>query len=156
MNTWQLLTFATLAVPGFTACAEFGSYAFVHPVVRRLDVAAHVQVEQGLVRTFGRVMPLLMPLSLAIVITWGSTAHTVPVELRAAAIGSWIFGLVTTILVNVGINIRTAGWIAEETPDRWRAMRQRWEVFQAIRSWAFLVSFVLIAAAVAGQVTSSG
>lgn len=155
MTTAQLLTFATLAVPGFTACAEFGSYAFVHPVVKRLDVAAHVQVEQGLVRTFGRVMPVLMTLSLALITAWGTTTDAVPVELRAAAIGTWVLGLATTILVNVRINMRTAGWVAEEAPERWRAMRQRWEIFQAIRSWAFIVSFVLVAAAIAGQVTTS-
>ena len=32
----DVLGFAALAVGGFTACAEFGSYAFVHPVIRRL------------------------------------------------------------------------------------------------------------------------
>jgi len=31
----DVLGFATLVVGGFTACAEFGSYAFVHPVIRR-------------------------------------------------------------------------------------------------------------------------
>ena len=156
MTTAQVLAFAVLAVPGFTACAEFGSYAFVHPVVKRLDVAAHIQVEQGLVRTFGRAMPPLMTLSLALVIIWGTTTEAVPVELRAVAIGSWSFGLVTTILVNVGINARTAGWVAEQEPGRWRDMRQRWETFQAIRSWAFLVSFLLVAAGTAAHVTHSG
>ena len=56
------IDFATLVIVGFTACAEFGSYAFVHPVIRQLPAREHIRVEQGLVRTFGRVMPLLMPL----------------------------------------------------------------------------------------------
>jgi hypothetical protein len=72
MRPEHLLAFAAVAVPGFTACAEFGSYAFVHPVVKRLEVAAHIQVERGLVHTFGRVMPLLMTLSLITVIAWAS------------------------------------------------------------------------------------
>lgn len=63
---WRV--FLVVAVPGFTACTEFGPYAFVHPVLRRLDVLAHIQVERGLVRTFGRVMPLLLTLSLVILI----------------------------------------------------------------------------------------
>jgi len=53
----DILGFSTLAVVGFTACAEFGSYAFVHPVIRRLPPTHHIAVEQGLLRTFGRVMP---------------------------------------------------------------------------------------------------
>jgi hypothetical protein len=48
-----------LIVTGFTACAEFGSYAFVHPVVRRLPANYHIQVVQGLLKTFGRVMTLM-------------------------------------------------------------------------------------------------
>jgi hypothetical protein len=30
------LGFAAIVVVGFVGCAEFGSYAFVHPVLRRL------------------------------------------------------------------------------------------------------------------------
>ena len=36
----NLLQIATLAITGFIACAEFGSYAFVHPVVGRLQPTA--------------------------------------------------------------------------------------------------------------------
>ncbi|MGI8563674.1 MAG: hypothetical protein ACR2MZ_09000 [Candidatus Dormibacter sp.] len=46
----------TLLVTGFVSCAEFGSYALVHPVLRRLPPTHHISVEQGLLRTFGRVM----------------------------------------------------------------------------------------------------
>jgi hypothetical protein len=49
------LGFLLLTVGGFTSCAEFGSYAFVHPVIRRLPQEHHVRVEQGLLKTFGRV-----------------------------------------------------------------------------------------------------
>lgn len=136
--------FVALVLVGFTACAEFGSYAFVHPVIKRLDVAAHIQVERGLVRTFGRFMPVAMTVSLVVLIVWASVTSSVPVALRAVAVGSWAFGLLTTILVNVRINSATAGWQPEASPERWRAMRQRWEIFQGIRSWAFLASFIVL------------
>ena len=32
----DILGFITLVITGFTSCAEFGSYAFVHPVIRQL------------------------------------------------------------------------------------------------------------------------
>ncbi|WP_432535825.1 DUF1772 domain-containing protein [Kineococcus arenarius] len=152
MSTAQLLTFTAVAVPGFTACAEFGSYAFVHPVLRRLDVRAHVTVEQGLVRTFGRVMPALTTVSLLLVIAWATTTGSAPIPVRAGAVGAWAFGLATTVAVNVGINTRTAGWDPDAPVDRWRSVRRRWEAFQGIRSWAFLTSFLLLAAGVTGQV----
>ena len=49
--TFDVLEFATLVVTGFTSCAEFGSYAFVYPVIRRLPPEHHVFVEKGLLRT---------------------------------------------------------------------------------------------------------
>jgi hypothetical protein len=48
----DVLGFAVLVVVGFTACAEFGSYAFVHPVIRRLPAEHHLAVEKGLLRTW--------------------------------------------------------------------------------------------------------
>jgi hypothetical protein len=56
----DILGFITLVITGFTSCAEFGSYAFVHPVIRQLPPEHHIRVEQGLLKTFGRVMPVLM------------------------------------------------------------------------------------------------
>src|ERR1700752_814277 len=46
----------------YCARAEFGSYAFVHPVIRRLPPEHHAFVEKGHLQTFGRVMPVLMAL----------------------------------------------------------------------------------------------
>lgn len=78
------LTFAVVVVAGFTACAEFGSFAFVHPVIRRLPRREHILVEQGLVRTFGRVMPVLMTASLGVLIAWASlTALALPSTQRS-------------------------------------------------------------------------
>jgi hypothetical protein len=54
----NILAFAALTITGFTSCAEFGSYAFVHPVIRHLPQKHHIRVEQGLLKTFGRVMPV--------------------------------------------------------------------------------------------------
>ncbi|WP_180970137.1 hypothetical protein [Deinococcus planocerae] len=64
----NVLAFGTLLATGFTACAEFGSYAFVHPVIRHLPPEQHLRVEKGLLRTFGRVMPTLM--TACVVLSW--------------------------------------------------------------------------------------
>lgn len=137
----------TLLVAGFTACAEFGSYAFVHPVIRTLPPQHHITVEQGLVRTFGRLMPIAMPVSMALVVLW-TVVDTNPWPLEAAAPALWGAGLVTTVLVNVGINARTARWqTGSQDTERWRSMRRRWESFQAFRSWNFLASFATLCVA---------
>lgn len=150
MTAADLLVVAALLLPGFTACAEFGSYAFVHPVIRRLPTEHHVAVEKGLVRTFGRFMPVAMPLSLAVLIGWASRSGAG--ALSWGAVGLWSLGLATTIAVNVAINVRTARLeTGEMSASAWLAMRSRWEAFQGIRSWAFLLAFALVCLAVAGR-----
>lgn len=147
----DVLVLLAIAVPGFTGCAEFGSYAFVHPVIKKLAPRDHIMVEQGLVRTFGRVMPFLMTASVIILISFAIASiglGVASVLLWIAAV-VWSIGLVTTILVNVKINFDTSRWDADQPPEQWKQTRRRWEFFQGVRSWAFLIAFVLVAGGVA-------
>ncbi|MBV9492346.1 MAG: DUF1772 domain-containing protein [Verrucomicrobia bacterium] len=147
----DLFRFALLVVTGFTACAEFGSYAFVHPVLRHLPREYHLQVEQGLLRTFGRVMPTLMTLCVVL-----SVAYAVHVR-HAAGAATWLFiaaaasfvaALISTVVFNVPINIATGKWDAAHPPPDWKQTRNRWELFQGLRSWLLLVGFILVCSAV--------
>ncbi len=147
--------FVAVVVIGFVTCAEFGSYAFVHPVIRRLPPAEHLRVEQGLLRTFGRIMPAGMTaapmLSLLLVMRPDGAAQTAagPVLLRLAA-ASLTLALISTIAVNVGINRSTGTWDPDRPPADWKRTRDRWERFQALRSWLLLLGFALL---VGSQVT---
>ncbi len=148
-HTIDALGFIALALTGFTACAEFGSYAFVHPVIRRLPPEHHIRVEQGLLHTFGRVMPILMTLCVVLSIVYatnltGGTAQL----LRWSAAAAFVLALVSTIIFNVPINIATCRWDAAHPPADWKTLRGRWEFFQGLRSWLLLIGFVLLCLAV--------
>ncbi len=149
----DLLGLATLVVTGFTACAEFGSYAFVHSVVRRLPPRHHIAVEQGLLRTFGRVMPVLMTgcLVLAIVDASRSGGAGGPPLWRWLAVGSFAAALASTLVFNVPINLATGRWDPEDPPADWKQTRHRWELFQGLRSWLLLLGFVLISVGFASR-----
>ncbi len=140
----DVLEFATLVVTGFIGCAEFGSYAFVHPVIRRLPAAAHLQVEQGLLRTFGRVMPVGMTLSVLLAVAYASFGGGGGQLWRWLAAASLVLALVSTVVFNVPINLATGKWDAENPPPDWKQTRNRWEFFQALRSWLLLIGFVLV------------
>lgn len=143
----DVLEFSTLVVTGFVACAEFGSYAFVHPVVRRLPVTAHLQVEQGLLRTFGRVMPVGMTLCVVLAVGSAVAADGDPMIWRILSAVAFILALGSTLVFNVPINLATGKWDAESPPPDWKETRNRWELFQGVRSWLLLVGFVLVCAA---------
>jgi uncharacterized membrane protein len=64
----------------------------------------------------------------------------------AAIINS--LGLVSTIVFNVPINLATGRWNAEHLPENWKQVRNRWEFFQALRSYLFLIGFILVSVAI--------
>lgn len=143
----DVLAFVTLTVTGFVSCAEFGSYAFVHPVLRRLPQLERITVEQGLLKTFGRVMPVGMTLSLVLAITFASSDDTGSAWWSWSAAAAFVAALVFTVVVNVPINLATGRWDAANPPPAWEQTRSRWEFFQGVRSWLLLIGFVLVCAA---------
>jgi uncharacterized membrane protein len=151
---FDVLEFVTLAVTGFTSCAEFGSYAFVHPVIRRLPAEHHVFVEKGLLRTFGRLMPVLMALCPTLSIAYAIQASAglgAPIGFRWMSAIVFVAALISTILFNVPINLATRRWNPQDPPQNWKETRNRWELFQAVRSWLLLIGFVLLCLAVAAS-----
>lgn len=141
----DVLSTAAVTVAGFTACSEFASFAFVHPVVRRLPAEHHLAVEQGLLKTYGRVMPVLMPSTGVL-----SVVHALRYRTPAAwaAVAANAVALACTVAVNVPINAATATWDPAHPPADWKQTRGRWERYQAIRSPLLLAGFVLLCAAV--------
>lgn len=142
-----VLSEATVLVTGFVGCAEFSSVVLVHPVARRLPLESRVILEKGLLRTFGRVMPVGMTLA---PILGGLLAAREGGALLVAASGVLALALVVTILGNVPINVRTGRIATNEAPDGFEAMRRRWEILQAVRGSLQILGFVLVVLGVVG------
>ena len=137
----------SLVLVGWIAGAELGSWCCVQPVVARLPYEQYVVAEQAMLRTFGRIMPVLMPLSgvLAIVLIIVSRGdRSMVLWLRVAAALCIALTVVTTLTVNVPINTRTATWLSTNDPSEWQHMRERWYLFQGVRGWLFASAFVLL------------
>ena len=115
-------------------------------MIRKLPIEHHVAVEKGLLRTFGRVMPVLMTASAGLALANASVAsgHGGPDLWRWAGAASLIVALVSTIIVDVPINLATGKLDPAAPPSDWRSIRNRWEVFQGIPSWLLVIGFVLI------------
>ena len=148
----NILGFITLVITGFTACAEFTSYALVHPVIRHLPPKHHIRFEQGSLKTFGLVMPVLMPICVVLTVLFGILTQELGGLERAIRLSSaamFILATITTIVFNVPINKEVKQWQAENPPSDWKEKRKRWMFFQAIRSWMLLLGFVLLCYSVA-------
>jgi uncharacterized membrane protein len=138
----------SILLVGWIAGAELGSWCCVQPVVARLPYEQYVAAEQGMLRSFGRIMPVLMPLSgvltIALIILSRGEPRAV-LWLRVAAAVCIAVTVFTTLTVNVPINTQTAAWQLTSDASEWEQMRDRWHFFQGVRGALFMASFVLLA-----------
>nr|WP_275902212.1 DUF1772 domain-containing protein [Brevibacterium zhoupengii] len=128
-------------VIGFVGSAEFGSATLVHPVIRRLEKDDQLTFEKGLLRTFGRVMPIGMTVATVLGII---VAINDPSAWLVVAAISLSIALIVTIIGNVPINLRTSRITEETAPEGFIAMRRRWDASQIVRASTQLIGFVLV------------
>jgi uncharacterized membrane protein len=148
----EIIGFITLVIVGFTACAEFTSYALVHPVIRTLPQEQHIRFEQGSLDTFGRIMPVLMPVCVILTVGFAMLPQEIgdfERVIRMITALMLIIATITTIVFNVPINKEIKAWQASSPPSDWQEKRKRWMFYQAIRSWLLLFGFVLVCFSVA-------
>lgn len=141
------LEITAILIIGFVGSAEFSSATLVHPVIRKLSPNDQLTFEQGLLQTFGRIMPIGMTASAILAITIAVETPTVPLIAAATALS---IALVVTIIGNVPINLRTGRIKQNTAPEGFIAMRRKWDIFQFIRGSLQLIGFILISIGLVG------
>jgi Domain of unknown function (DUF1772) len=149
MAGYRVLSTFVLLLSGWLAGAESASWALLQPVVARLDDTPQIRMQQGMLRTFGRVMPILLPLTSVLIVL---TALVAPagaprVFWVVAAVAAAVL-IAFTLAVNVPINKRTLTWDAEHPPEGWQADRRRWHAYQGVRAVLLAVWFLCAVGAV--------
>ncbi|RUP84431.1 DUF1772 domain-containing protein [Glutamicibacter protophormiae] len=132
---------ATILVTGFVGSAEFASVALVHPVIRKLAPGDQLTFEKGLLKTYGRIMPIGMTAATVLAITVAIPTPSAWLISAAVALG---IALIVTIFGNVPINFRTGRIKQDTAPEGFIAMRRRWDVFQITRGSLQLLGFILV------------
>jgi hypothetical protein len=124
MAGYTVLSPLVLLLSGWLAGAESASWALLQPVVARLDDTPQIQMQQGMLRTFGRVMPILLPLTSVLIVLTAVVAPAGPQRVLWVVAAVAAAALIAfTLTVNVPINKRTLTWDAEHPPEGWRADR---------------------------------
>jgi Domain of unknown function (DUF1772) len=149
VTAYLVLSTLLLLLTGWLAGAESASWALVQPVIARLDDTPQISMQQGLLRTFGRVMPVLLPFTSGLIVITAvlAPAGVARVLWVIAALAAAVL-IAFTLRVNVPINRRTLSWDAQHPPDGWRADRHRWHTYQGVRALLLGVWFLCAVGAV--------
>ncbi len=144
MNYLEIIT---LIIIGWTAGAESGSWLCVHPVIAKLPPNEQILFQKGLLKTFGRIMPVLMPLSLLLIISFYvsyAEKGNIPGIILLAAVILLSTAIATTVFFNVPVNIATGHWTDTDYSVEWKKKRKVWRFFQGYRSVIFIIVFILL------------
>ena len=113
---------------------ELGTWAVVHPAVRRLAFAQEVAAEREITRRYGYFMPGLMLLTVASGFRAAASANHAPERrLLLAASSSYAVMLAITLAGNVPLNVQTLRFAEAGSEEDWRRLRGRWNRFHAVR-----------------------
>lgn len=130
--------------------SELAIGVFVHPVLSKLQDAAHAESAKPLAQLLGRVMPLWYAGALLLVVA----------SLFTRARGSWswwaclssaaLLGATVplSLICLVPINNRVAAWELGALPADWKSDRRRWDRYHSIRIVILVLASVAIVAAV--------
>src|SRR5690625_4586779 len=123
---FTILEITTLVIAGWIAGAESGSWSCVHPVIAKLEPEDQIQFQKGPLKTFGRIMPILMPLSYTLAIflySFTEEKSSIVFYLRLTAVIALATMIFTTVVFNVPVNIQTGKW-TEEYNEKWVRKRR--------------------------------
>jgi hypothetical protein len=134
MTLYAVLSTVVLLLTGWLAGAESASWALLQPVVARLEETPQITMQQGMLRTFGRVMPILLPLTSVLIVVNAVLAPSgAPRVLWIIAAVAAAILIAFTLTINVPINKRTLTWDPVHPPEGWRNERHRWHTYQGVR-----------------------
>ena len=146
----QTIDLIAVLVTVLLAGSELAIGVFVHPVLSRLQDAAHAEAAKPLARLLGKAMPFWYAAALLLVV----------LSLLTRAVGTWSWWtclssaalLAVTVpfslICLVPINNRVAALDLNALPGDWKSDRKRWDQYHALRIVILVLASVAIVAAV--------
>ena len=142
-----------LVVPGFVACAEFGFFVLTRPILRRLPERFQVEFEKGVVRTYGRVMPIFTTISVILILIYALRLTENNAANRAVWVAVFFFSaaVATSVWLNQPIEHEISNWNFERLPADWKSVRRRWVVAQGLRASFQLAGYIVFCVSIGAR-----
>jgi len=141
-----VVEFINLFLAGLLAGTEFVVRYGVRGPLAALNDRAHIELRLGLIRTLRVLVPAL---ALPALITGVAAVILDPAALRWAGVAALLLWLLVTIFGTVPINAAAIAWRPDAPPSNWKALVDRWETLNTVRTWAAVLAFASLLTAVA-------
>jgi uncharacterized membrane protein len=143
LKIWQFISIFLLAlVTGVFS----GPWLGLSRSIATFEPEVFLAIGHRMIRNLAPVMPFLMPaaiLSLVPVLVLSYSDRPQTFYLTLAALALFIVALLITLIVEVPIDNQIMKWTAATLPANWQQLRDRWETFHVMRTFASVAGLAL-------------
>jgi hypothetical protein len=150
LASWQFTSILLLAL---VTGVFWGTWLGLSRSMASLTPETFLTIGHTMIDNLGTVMAILMPAAMLAVLPvlyllyrdrsvyreWSR-----PFYLTLAGFVLFIVALAVTLIVEVPIDNQIEGWTVATLPSNWQQLRDRWELFHAIRSWVSVAGLALL------------
>ena len=138
-----LFSIATILSIGLMIGTEFAVWAFINPILEKLDEPARRNAVRLFAEKLGRVMPFWYGANFALLVIEAFLMRGYAAGLLGIALAIWAAVIVLTLIFLVPINNRLARKVSGLSPDQEHRQHQRWDVLHRARVVSLVVAFAL-------------
>ena len=146
MNACELIA---IVLTGLVTGVFFGPWLGLSRSIDQFSPQTFLAIGKRMIGNLRPVMPVLMPLAILSVVAAAVVLRPASVcgfWLTIAGLIFFLCALLITLIVEVPIDNQIRRWTLETMPAEWEEIRDRWERFHALRTFASIVAFVLVTA----------
>ncbi len=138
----RIAQFVNIFLFALVAGVLWGTWFSLSRSIASISPAGFLEIGRTMIRNLARPMRILMPASIisAIVVLFLLLSGGTGGAFYLATLGLTFFVgvLLVTLLVNVPIDNTIKQWTLETLPSDWTKIRDRWEYFHTVRTFASL------------------
>ena len=144
LEIWQ---FISILLSALVTGVFWGTWLGLSRSMASLTPETFLSIGHTMIGNLGLIMAILMPAAIL---------ATLPVLFLLYRRRSWalyptlvgfalfVIALVVTLIVEVPIDNQIEAWTVASLPADWQQLRDRWELFHAIRTWVSVIGLALL------------
>jgi uncharacterized membrane protein len=144
LEIWQ---FISILLSALVTGVFWGTWLGLSRSMASLTPETFLTIGHTMIGNLGLIMAILMPAAIlatlpVLLLLYRRRSRALYPTLAAFAL--FVIALAVTLIVEVPIDNQIEAWTVTSLPANWQQLRDRWELFHAIRTWVSVIGLALL------------
>jgi uncharacterized membrane protein len=146
-HTLEIWQFINIFLSALVTGVFWGSWLGLSRSIASFPPETFLAIGHTMIDNLAPVMPILMPAAMlatlpVLFLLYRRRSKALYPTLAGLAL--FVIALLITLIVEVPIDNQIKEWTATSLPANWQQLRDRWELFHVIRTWASVAGLALL------------